>query len=306
MSWAQDQLRNLIVSLLNPPAAPNPPTTTMMNPPNPKTMMNAVAVSTPAAAAAAAAAGSDGGGSSSSENVTTETMDGIAQELCRLSIQERQQIDRDVYGRRVVASGGGGGGGGGGSDNDSRKKPKATTTTAWRNQATGMDVDVEEVDIDQDEEDPTFISKQLDMMEQLILQKYLDENLQQVTDISKVGTVSALTIAMEQDPSYVQNKKFCLAFLRAEEYNPQRATQRLVAFLEEKKVIWGVSKLTKDITLKDMTHDDLQCLYTGSTQHVPEYHFDYSGRPIMVSIPALESSRFTHENYVSLTRNSAR
>ena len=225
-------------------------------------------------------------------------MEGIAQQLCQLSIQERQQIERDIYGRRGRGRVGGTFAGGGGGDSSRNKKSKSsTTTTAYDDE--DDDIDQEEEEEDDGVEDPTVLSKQLDVMEQMILQHYFDENLQQVTDITKVGNVSALTIAMERDPSYVQNKQFCVAFLRAEEYDPSKATQRLVAFLEQKKLIWGIDKLTKHITLQDMTHKDLQCLHSGVTQHVPEYHFDTSGRPIVVNIPALESSTFTHENFVS-------
>ena len=94
--------------------------------------------------------------------------------------------------------------------------------------------------------------------------------------------VLAYQQAMEIDMNYVTDRKFRLAFLRADRYNAKKACQRIIDFFEYKKYLWGVDKLCKDITLvDDFTATDIECLKSSGDvqQYVPKR--DTYGRHIL-------------------------
>ena len=240
------------------------------------------------------------------EAVTTEQMDGIAQQLNQLSIQERQQIDRDIYGVSSIGKYDRIDGG--------DRKPSSTNVggidqdgddqMGIMNERRTIDLRMEQHDgnnaSDEQIEDPIVISQKLDTMEQQILQAYFNENLNGTSPTSP----SALTVCIQNDLTFLQDKEFCLAFLRSEgDYDPYKAATRLIEFLELKRLYWGESLLTKKhITQSDMNQDDIDCLNSGFVQHIPKYHFDSSNRPIIISIPALDPRNFknySQETYVS-------
>lgn len=81
-------------------------------------------------------------------------------------------------------------------------------------------------------------------------------------------------------PDYVQNRKFRLSFLRAEDFDPHKAAQRFVKHFEFKRELFGDGKLVEDVTLQDLTPADLECLMSGSTQILPQK--DSVGRTVIV------------------------
>ena len=141
-------------------------------------------------------------------------------------------------------------------------------------------------------EDPEMVSMNLKSLDEQLQNRLQDEMLQ-ASYLS--SSVSALKLAMDQDPAYVAQESFLLSFLRAEEWKPNEAADRLMKFLEQKKELFGVEKLTKNITLDDMDQHDLACLSSGGMQTVPLQ--DQSGRHILFAIPELEEYR-TPENLV--------
>ena len=106
---------------------------------------------------------------------------------------------------------------------------------------------------------------------------------------------------MEQDPNYIKNESsLLLSFVRAEEYNIERAAKRFVSFLEAKRSLFGVAKLTKTIITmeEDFNEDDMICATSGGLQLVPLK--DQSGRHIMIHVSPLCPDNQSDESFVSI------
>jgi hypothetical protein len=150
---------------------------------------------------------------------TPEEIDAlIAQEMTRMSLEEREKALDDVHGILVVK-----------------------------------------------DEDPDFVSSCLDELED------------HLTTI-KHNTAYALAEAISRQ--YVYDEKLRMMFLRADEYEPQQAAERMIRFFELKKSLFGVQKLVKDIVLDDLDEDDMATLKTGCVQVSP--YRDTAGRPIVL------------------------
>ena len=95
-----------------------------------------------------------------------------------------------------------------------------------------------------------------------------------------VPEVLALNQAMEQNPSYVKDRNLKLGFLRVAQYDPKRALNCMVNFFEHKKSMFGVEKLTKEITIEDdfTDEDGRRWLESGVLQIVPGH--DRGGRKL--------------------------
>lgn len=117
------------------------------------------------------------------------------------------------------------------------------------------------------EEDPSFISSCLDDLANHLLTR-------------KQGTAYAIAESMSKQ--YVSDKDFYMMFLRAEEYDPSDAAERMIRFFELKKELFGVEKLVKDITLGDLSEDDMYSLESGCAQVSPRT--DRAGRAILVFV----------------------
>ena len=129
----------------------------------------------------------------------------------------------------------------------------------------------------EEDESPAMVSNCL---------KEIDARLQDQLEIDNSrSTRSALQIAIEQNPAYVKDPSFQMRFLRAFEWNPKKAVDRIVKFLEKKRDLFGTAKLTKDITIHDLDDDDMACLAHGGIQAVPLR--DRAGRRIVVAVPSL-------------------
>jgi hypothetical protein len=107
----------------------------------------------------------------------------------------------------------------------------------------------------------------------------------------------AYEIAESLSKGYVENCDFRLMFLRAEGFNVQAATHRLMNFFEQKLVYFGESKLTKDIQLSDLSEDELAFLDSGIMQEHGET--DTSGRAVVSFFQQLLNFK-TPENMVCL------
>jgi hypothetical protein len=116
-------------------------------------------------------------------------------------------------------------------------------------------------------EDPEFVGRKLEE-----LQRHLDQ-------ISPYNS-KAFRLAESQSPSFVNNRKIRLRFLRAEAFDPRKAATRMMRFFDFKLVLFGEDRLCRDITYFDLNNEDQTALKTGFTQRLPER--DRAGRAVMV------------------------
>jgi hypothetical protein len=121
----------------------------------------------------------------------------------------------------------------------------------------------------------------------------LEEEIQKISSNSK----EAYDQALLQNAEYVTARKFRLKFLRADSFCPRSAAARLVKFLEQKSMLFGVEKLTQDIKLSDLDASDNRCIEAGICQLLP--FRDQAGRGIQHWMPILKESYHTTRNMVS-------
>ncbi|CAJ1956503.1 unnamed protein product [Cylindrotheca closterium] len=104
----------------------------------------------------------------------------------------------------------------------------------------------------------------------------------------KEGTVYEQ--AERMDSAYVSNRAFRLKFLRAKRYttpegetryDPKRASELIINFFQTKQTLFGSEKLTKDITLNDLTPEDREGIARGSLQVLPNR--DMGGRHVVIN-----------------------
>ena len=114
------------------------------------------------------------------------------------------------------------------------------------------------------------------------------KSLQEIdTEISKIHPKAAYDRANEQteNPGYVNDPKFLLKFLRADNFNCKRAAERVVRFLDEKLRLFGPAKLAKELHINDMDEENRKCLESGVIQILPSR--DRAGRAIATWMPQL-------------------
>jgi hypothetical protein len=99
----------------------------------------------------------------------------------------------------------------------------------------------------------------------------------------------AYRLAESIDYRYVQNYRLRLAFLRAERFHARKAARRLLGFLSEKLMLWGSSRLTREITLDDFNSEDMETLRSGKLQLLQ--HKDQSGRQIISNVISDQEER---------------
>lgn len=107
----------------------------------------------------------------------------------------------------------------------------------------------------------------------------LDHELKKLLDCSN-GKGKAYRLAKSMDPSFVESVEFRKSFLRADFYDTTAAAKRLSTYLKYKLDLFGPDKLVKEITLKDLSDDDMESLECGALQVLNET--DQSGRAILV------------------------
>lgn len=125
------------------------------------------------------------------------------------------------------------------------------------------------------EETPELISTSLMEMESYIRNHHRRE---------------AYDIAERMDADYVQNPEFRLMFLRADLFDAQNAALRFIRHFQTKKDLFGIEKLTLDITQDDLDKEAMDSLYVGYAQHLQTP--DRSNRII-----SLWMSNLDHESY---------
>ena len=141
-------------------------------------------------------------------------------------------------------------------------------------------------------EDPDVISTALQQLA-VELCKYHRRGVGIATTVdesSLVAEADAYREAMEKDPSYVQNPRFQLMFLRAEGFDqPAKSAERLVKFMDVKKKLFGSARLTKDVTIADLNEDDRDMLHSGYMTLLPGR--DATGRAVLFSMVGLSAGK---------------
>ncbi|CAJ1965087.1 unnamed protein product [Cylindrotheca closterium] len=97
-------------------------------------------------------------------------------------------------------------------------------------------------------------------------------------EINLLPDKKAYIIAGQLDPKYTQDRDFCLAFLRCEKFDCQKAALRIVRHFQMKLDLFGQDKLATDITQDDLDMDDMDALYSGAGRFLNAY--DSAGRVI--------------------------
>jgi hypothetical protein len=105
-------------------------------------------------------------------------------------------------------------------------------------------------------------------------------------EIAKIREKSAYSKASFLSPNYVNNLGFIRMFLRAEQYNPRLAANRMVSYFQHKLELFGIEKLSKNITLEDLDEDDKAAMLSGSIQFLPQK--DSAGRTVIFSAQRLK------------------
>jgi hypothetical protein len=113
------------------------------------------------------------------------------------------------------------------------------------------------------EEEPHFVAKRIEQMNNVI---------------SKKRRKLAYERALFLSPSYVNDQDFSLMFLRSTNFQPCKAADCMIAFFELKLELFGIEKLAKQITLDDLSQEDLESLQSGASQFLVEK--DRGGRAV--------------------------
>jgi hypothetical protein len=117
---------------------------------------------------------------------------------------------------------------------------------------------------------------------------------------------AAYRAAESQSREYVEQRKWRLMFLRADNFDAKRAAHRLMYHFEKKLELFGMDKLAKDITLDDMSASDVECIDNGHVQHLPVR--DQAGRAVIaVLLPHMkyqEQLNAVRSNFCSVTGSS--
>ena len=97
--------------------------------------------------------------------------------------------------------------------------------------------------------------------------------------IDIVPEKSAYTLSLQHCPSYVQNDRFYLSFLRAVCFDPEQAASRIIRYWEEKLILFGPEKTFKPLTIHDLEPQDMETIRKGGLLMLPGK--DATGRGLL-------------------------
>jgi hypothetical protein len=117
-------------------------------------------------------------------------------------------------------------------------------------------------------------------------------------EIAKIRRRDAYIAAASKDSCYTSSRTLRLKFLRAENFDSNRAAARLVGFFETKLEIFGPDPLARDLLLSDLNEDDHKCLQSGLMTLVPAK--DVAGRGIMTWMPLIKEGGFSVRSKVRI------
>lgn len=112
-------------------------------------------------------------------------------------------------------------------------------------------------------------------------------------------SMEALMLALSRSPAYVTNEKLLLKFLRSEHFDVPAAAKRLGRHFHEKRLLFPMEALTRDIRYEDLSANDVGALDRGFLQILRKR--DHIGRPVMFYYKALSNCYLERENIVRLS-----
>jgi hypothetical protein len=104
--------------------------------------------------------------------------------------------------------------------------------------------------------------------------------LQVEEEIKTIRKRNAYDRALFLSPKYVKDRDFRMMFLRADNFQPREAANRIVRFFEFKQDLFGIGKMVKRIELEDLEEEDQEVLKNGNCQFLPQK--DQSGRTVLI------------------------
>lgn len=105
----------------------------------------------------------------------------------------------------------------------------------------------------------------------------------------EAGNYPIYELAVNQDRSYVEDPAFRLKFLRANLHDVKKAVKQMITFLHLKGKYFGAEKIARDITLDDLTPDDLKLMLAGRF-HI-QAETDRHGRAVFFIFPEKEKGQ---------------
>lgn len=114
--------------------------------------------------------------------------------------------------------------------------------------------------------------------------------------LKSINPKPAYDKAYSMSPEFVEDKRFRLMFLRALEFDVDRAARRMVKHFEQKELLFGPDKLVQQITLDDLDKDDIESLEAGSLQFLPNK--DRFGRKVVLFL----ASRIKYKTWHNFCR----
>ncbi|CAJ1940028.1 unnamed protein product [Cylindrotheca closterium] len=101
-------------------------------------------------------------------------------------------------------------------------------------------------------------------------------------EIDKLKDKRAYDLALSMNSTYVENRSFRLAFLRADSFDARKAALRIIRFFQLKLDLFGEDKLVLDIVQDDLDGEAMQDLYCGRKQALDAQ--DRTGRWINLAV----------------------
>ncbi|KAL3934299.1 MAG: hypothetical protein SGARI_003451 [Bacillariaceae sp.] len=103
-------------------------------------------------------------------------------------------------------------------------------------------------------------------------------------EIDKINKKDAYEQALFMNPGYVRDEKFRLQFLRAVEYCPKMAAERVVDHFDTKRDLFGDGEvLAREVRQSDFSEEEMEPLRRGVEQMLPTR--DASGRAVLIINP---------------------
>jgi hypothetical protein len=170
------------------------------------------------------------------------------------------------------------------NNNDRLVQPPSTRAPDWAELESELTQDLTRMRIEDRErvlEDLHGIANVADEDPDLIERALYELDLE--LERKKRGTSYELAQSLNRE--YVAHRKLRLQFLRADDMDTKAAADRLIKFFDNKRHLFGIDLLTKDIRRQDLDEYDMEALFSGMSQIAPEK--DRAGRPIIVFTPAL-------------------
>jgi hypothetical protein len=230
--------------------------------------------------------GGGGGGNSSALTNNTRASDDhddatqlqIQEEMANLSVQEQESARNSVLGKSSMTMT---------SSSSITENKNKITNTGYGGEETVSSTTTTTTTIHHQnkEEDPELLQERLYELDQEL------DTLDIAAAINMPTTKSAYRLAIEQNPIYINDKKFKTAFLRSERYNAKNSALRIFRFLEEKLDLFGTNKLCQDILLDDIGDDGLRILQIGGHHILPKR--DKANRKVVFGISAVEQIGYT-------------